>query len=88
MKVIIEGQLMSVYKNPDFKDKETGKVTEGKYKLQLILEETLSNGSVRHDMQSITIPDAFVDNYLDQIGQRVQVKCEVMSKSPVSFYIK
>lgn len=88
MKVIIEGQLVSVYKNTDFKDKETGKVSEGKHKLQLLIEEELANGSIRHDMQAITIPDAMVSEYQDQVGQRVQVKCEVLSKSQVSFYVK
>jgi len=88
MKVIIEGQLLSVYKNNDFKDKETGKVSEGKYKLELLIKELLSNGSTRHEMQSITIPDSMVDNYEDQIGQHIQVKCEIASKNPVSFYVK
>lgn len=88
MKVIIEGQLVSVYKNTDYKDKETGKVSEGKHKLQLLVEEELANGSIRHDMQSISIPDSLVDNYQDQIGQRVQVKCDIASKNQVSFYVK
>jgi len=88
MKVIIEGQLLSVYKNNDYKDKETGNITQGKHKLQLLIESELQNGSVRHDMQDITIPDSLVDNYTDQIGQRVQIKCEVLSKSQVSFYVK
>lgn len=88
MKVIIEGQLISVYKNTDYKDKETGEVSVGKHKLQLLVEEKLSNGSVKHDMQAITIPDSLVDNYQDQIGQHVQVKCDIASKGHVSFYVK
>lgn len=88
MKVIIEGQLLSVYKNNDFKNKETGDVTEGKHKLQLLIETELQNGSVKNDMQDITIPDSKVKEFETQIGQRVQVKCEVLSKSQVSFYVK
>lgn len=88
MKVIIEGQLLSIYKSNDFKDKETGDVTQGKHKLQLLVESELQNGSVKNDMQDISIPDTRVKEYETQIGQKVQVKCDVVSKSQVSFYVK
>lgn len=88
MKVIIEGQLLSIYKSNDFKDKETGEVSQGKHKLTLVIENELSNGSIRHEMQDISIPDARVKEFEKQIGQRVQVKCDVVSKSQVSFYVK
>lgn len=88
MKVIIEGKLLSVYKNNDFKDKETGAVSEGKHKLQLLIENELSNGSVRHEMQDISIPLERIKEFESQIGEKVQVKCEVLSKNPVSFYVK
>lgn len=88
MKVIIEGQLLSIYKNNDFKDKETGAVSEGKHKLQLLIESELQNGSVKNDMQDITIPDSKVHEFESQIGQKVQIKCDVVSKSQVSFYVK
>ena len=88
MKVIIEGQLLSVYKGTDFKDKETGAVSEGKHKLQLLVENELSNGSIRHEMQDVSIPLEQVKEFESQIGQKVQVKCEVLSKTQVSFYVK
>jgi len=88
MKVIIEGQLLSIYKGNDFKDKETGDITLGKHKLQLLVESELQNGSVKNDMQDISIPDTRVKEFETQIGQRVQVKCDVVSKSQVSFYVK
>lgn len=88
MKVIIEGQLLSIYKGNDFKDKETGDITLGKHKLQLLVESELQNGSVKNDMQDISIPDTRVKEFETQIGQKVQVKCDVVSKSQVSFYVK
>lgn len=88
MKVVIEGQLLSIYKGNDFKDKETGEVSQGKHKLDLLIENELANGSIRHDVQSITIPDSRVNEFENQIGQKVQVKCEVLSKTQVSFYVK
>lgn len=88
MKIIIEGQLLSIYKSNDFKDKETGDVTQGKHKLQLLVESELQNGSVKNDMQDISIPDARVKEFETQVGQKIQVKCDVVSKSQVSFYVK
>jgi hypothetical protein len=88
MKVIIEGQLLSIYKSNDFKDKETGEVSHGKHKLQLLIESELQNGSVKNDMQDISIPETRVKEFETQIGQKVQVKCDVVSKSQVSFYVK
>lgn len=88
MKVIIEGQVLSVYKSTDYKNKETGEVTQGKYKLGILIETELANGSIRHDVQDITIPDSRVKEYEAQISKKVQVKCDVMSKGQISFYIK
>ena len=88
MKVIVEGQVLSIFKSNDYKDKETGEVSQGKYKMELIIENELANGSIRHDMQSITIPDNRVKEFEAQIGKKVQVKCDIMSKGQISFYVK
>lgn len=88
MKIIIEGQLISIYKNNDFKDKATGEVSHGKHKLQLLIENELSNGSVKNEMQDISIPDTRVKEYETQIGKKVQVKCDFMSQGQVNFYVK
>lgn len=88
MKISISGKLMSLYKNPDFKDKDTGEVvSSGKHKLQLLVETKLSNGSIKHDMQDISIPDAQIKEYEAQIGKEVNVNCSYISKSQVSFYV-
>ena len=88
MKVTIEGLLLALYKNNDFKDKQTGEVSQGKYKLELVIDNELANGSIRHDMLDITIPDNRVKEYEAQIGKKVQVKCDVISKGQISFYVK
>jgi hypothetical protein len=88
MTVSIKGKLLSLYRAPDFKDRETGEVLSvGKHKLQLLVETKLSNGSVKHDMQDISIPDVQVKEYENQVGKDISVECSFMSKSPVSFYM-
>lgn len=88
MKIIIEGMLLSIYKSNDFKDKETGEVSHGKHKLQMLVESELLNGSVKNEMQDISIPDNRVKEFETQIGKKVQVKCDIMSKGQISFYVK
>lgn len=88
MKVIIEGTLMSLYKTPDFKDRESGEVSEGKHKLQILVDSELSNGSVKQEMQDISIPDDRLKEFESQVGKKVHVKCHYVAKSQVSFYVK
>jgi hypothetical protein len=88
MKIIIEGMLLSIYKSNDFKDKETGEVSHGKHKLQLLVENELQNGSVKNEMQDVSVPDTRVKEYEAQIGKKVQVKCDFVTKGQISFYVK
>lgn len=87
MKVIIEGQLIAQFKKPDFIDKETGVATPGKHVLQLLVDTELSNGSIKREMQDVSIPDDQFEKYKAQVGKSVQVKCRFMSKSQVSFFV-
>jgi len=80
MQVQIKGKLLSLYRAPDFKDKETGEVLSvGKHKLQLLVETKLSNGSIKHDDR--------VKEFEVQVGKEVSVECSFMSKSNVSFFV-
>lgn len=43
MNVIVQGQLINIFKTADFTNKETGEVKEGKVKLQLMCQTVLNN---------------------------------------------
>ncbi|UFS62992.1 hypothetical protein LOH54_02435 [Sulfurimonas sp. HSL-3221] len=88
MKVIIEGKALTVYKAPDYYDKDSGETTPGKYKLQLLVESELMNGQVKQEMKDISIPDDRVKEFEGQIGKPVQLKCDFVSKTSVNFYVK
>ncbi|QFR49861.1 hypothetical protein FJR48_09020 [Sulfurimonas lithotrophica] len=88
MQVGIESTLLSIHKDTDFKDKETGEViTEGKYKLNLLVETELNNGEKKSDIIHVSIPNDKRAEYETKIGKKIQVKCNYVSKSPVSFYV-
>jgi len=88
MKVIIEGQLLSIFRAPDFTDKETGEVTMGKHKLQLLVESELANGEIKQEVKDISIPSKQLKEYEDKVGKPIQLKCDFISKSSVNFYVK
>ena len=88
MKVIIEGQVIEIYKAPDYHDKATGETTPGKHKLQLLVETQLQNGEIKWETKDISIPDERVKEYKEKIGKSIQVKCDFVSKSTVNFYVK
>jgi len=87
VKVIIEGMLLSTYLKPDFRDKESGEVTKGKPVLQFLVDTELSNGSIKQEMQDISIPIEKLSEYKNQVGKKIQVKCSFLSKSSVSFFV-
>ncbi len=87
MQVILEGNLIGLFKKPDYKDKTSGEVTEGKHTLQILVDTKLSNGSIKQEMQDVTIPNEKVPEYESQKGKKVQVRCNYMSKTNVSFFV-
>ena len=86
MTVIIEGKMFGGYKKPDFTHKETGQVTEGKYIVQLMIEQKLKNGEIKNELMDVSIPKELIPKYKGKEGQVVQIKCNYMSKEKVTFY--
>lgn len=87
MKVSIKGKLLSIYKATDFTDKQSGEVSEGKNKLQMLIPTTLSNGIVKNDLMDISIPKEQLKDYESKVGKDIDLECAYVSKSPVSFYV-
>ena len=87
MTVTLKGKLYDTYKAPDFIDKESGKTSEGKHKLQLLIPTIQSNGAVKTEMMDISIPEEQIEKYKTQIGKDIELPCAVVSQSKVSFYV-
>lgn len=86
MKVIIEGQLFSIFQKPEYKDKQTGEVIEGKTVLQLMIQNELKNGQVKNELHDISIPIERVKEYGDKQGKIVQVACNIFVKGELTLY--
>lgn len=80
----LQAKLIGLYRANDFKNKETGEVTEGKTKLQLQTTRTMQDGSSKVELLDISIPTEKVAMYKSKVGQDVTVDVGVIGK--VSYY--
>jgi hypothetical protein len=86
MNVIVQGQLINIFKTADFTNKETGEVKEGKTKLQLMCQSILNNNERKNELFDITIPNERIADYENKIGEQVNVKCSFFTNSPITFF--
>jgi hypothetical protein len=75
---------MNVYKSSDYTNRETGEVTLGKVKLQLLTTTALRNGEMRNELFDISIPEHKLSLYEDKVGEDVEVDVALIGKA--SFY--
>ena len=80
----LKAKLLHSYKSTDFTNVETGEVTIGKNKLQLLTEVPLKNGSFRNELLSISIPNEKVSQYVGKEGKEVEVDVAYFGKT--TFY--
>lgn len=64
----LEGQVVNVYKAPDFTPKE-GETKEGGHKVQLMTEMNLKNGEKKMELVTLSVKDP--DRY--EVGQLAEV---------------
>jgi len=86
MIVTIEGKMLSGYQKPDYVNKENGETTKGKYVIQLMVEQKLKNDEIKNELLDVSIPNELITKYKGQDGKLIQVKCNYISKQPVTFY--
>jgi len=86
MTVKIEGKMLGSFQKPDYTNKETGEVQEGKFCVQLMIEQKLKNDEVKNELLDVSVPNELISKYKGKEGQLVQIKCNYMSKDKVTFY--
>jgi hypothetical protein len=65
----LEGQVVNVYKAPDYQPKDGGEKKVGSHKIQLITDVALKNGETKMDLVTLSVSDP--DLYA--IGQTASV---------------
>ena len=67
----VTGKVLHVYQDADRTDKDTGEVTKGRPKVQILGELPLENGQTKHDMITLSV-DRKAD-YEQLVGSRISV---------------
>lgn len=83
----VTGQVLHVFQDPDRTDKQTGEVTKGRPKVQILGELPLENGQTRHDMITLSV-DRKAD-YEPLVGSRISVPLGMFSpaKGQIAYFI-
>ncbi|MDP3587948.1 MAG: hypothetical protein Q8R58_07845 [Sulfuricurvum sp.] len=69
----LKAVLLNTYKSNDFTDKETGAITKGRNKIQLLIEKPLKNAGVKKELIDLSIPEEKLPKYLGMEGKQVEV---------------
>ncbi len=80
----ITAKLIGIFKSNDYTDRDTGKTTIGKTKLQLQTTRTMQDESTKVELLDISIPEDKVSMYKTKVGQSVEVSVGIIGK--VSYY--
>lgn len=80
----IKAKLLHVFKSADYTNRDTGEITLGKNKLQLLMEIPLRDGGFKNELLDISIPPQKVSLYKDKEGEEVEVEVAVIGKA--TFY--
>lgn len=82
MNVTIEGIYINGYTKPDYKDKNSGEVSQGDFIVQIQQKKELSNGSVQMEYFDIPVDRTMEKLYVDKkTGDIVSVLCNVYGEN-------
>lgn len=82
MNVTIEGIYLNGYAKPDYKDKNSGEVSQGDFIVQIQQKKELSNGSLQMEYFDIPVDRALEKQYAtNQTGNVVSVLCNVYGEN-------
>ena len=84
--ILIKAKLLHIFTSANYTNKETGDITQGKVKLQLLAQTTLRNGEVKNELIDISIPQANLEKYKSKIGSAVEVPVGIITKGQVTYY--
>lgn len=82
--LVLKSKLIGIFKSNDYTDRDTGKTTIGKTKLQLQTTRTMQDESQKVEVLDVSIPDDKVSQYKSKVGQSVEVSVGIIGK--VTYY--
>ena len=86
MSLIMKAKLLHLFINADYTNKETGEISIGKVKLQLLIQSILKNGESKNELIDISIPKSDYEKYKSKVGSTVEVPVGIITKGQVTYY--
>jgi len=65
--------LLNTYKSDEYSNKETGVVTPQKNRFQMLIKKPMKNGTMKQELQDITVKDEVYNKYKDSIGKTIEI---------------
>jgi len=82
MNVEISGTYLNGYAKTDYKNKDTGEVSQGDFVVQIQQSKTLSNGAIQNEYYDVPIARELEKNYQGKkLGDIVKVPCNVYGEN-------
>ena len=78
-------KVENLYKSKDFKDKESGEVVAGKWKIQTFEKFETAEG-MQMKLIDISIPEEVANKIKDKIGQEVEIPVGYFAKGGRVFF--
>jgi len=65
--------LLNTYKSDEYTNKETAEVTPSKNRFQMLIKKPMKNGTIKQELQDITVKDDVYNKYKDAIGKTIEI---------------
>jgi len=65
--------LLNTYKSDEYKNKDTGVTTPSKNRFQMLIKKPMKNGTIKQELQDITVKDDVYLKHKDSIGKTIEI---------------
>lgn len=65
--------LLNTYKSDEYVQKDTGVTTPSKNRFQMLIKKPMKNGTIKQELQDITVKDEVYNKYKDSIGKTIEI---------------
>jgi hypothetical protein len=65
--------LLNTYKSDEYTNKESGTVTPSKNRFQMLIKKPMKNGTIKQELQDITVKEEVYNKYKDSIGKTIEI---------------
>ena len=69
----LSATLLNVYNSDEYINKNTGVTTPQKNRFQMLIKKPMKNGTMKQELQDITVKDEVYNKYKDSIGKTIEI---------------